>query len=362
MKRISKQPQEVELPLSIQTIVHEIDPIVRKNFGERTENERYQVLHEISEPRTTAVNIPSIVIPEDMTDPNWHISFMALTKKRIPHSHLTQILLKTWSTSPSFRSLQNFWHIDSDAANHICVSRQRFVEYHFISREEDIWTGAGSVQAIRKGTVPMKLKKSDGSHSFIIIHNVLDVPTFMTNLISVPLLRMKEIYWRSDNFTLRKIEDQSEVAVGNLMGNLFILSTNNSYKFALLSQISNVTKPDLKTIHRFLGHLNFDSIIKGISMSTAIEMSNSISKFLCERCVFAKQAKHISKGPATRALLPGERIYSDLVGPITPIGYDGSKYGLFLTDDASRTTTGVLLKNTNQVKVELPQYTERMQT
>ncbi len=146
------------------------------------------------------------------------------------------------------------------------------------------------------------------------------------------------------------------------MGNVFILSTNNLYEFALLSQISNVTKPDLETIHRRLGHLNVDSIIKLISMSTGIEMPKSISKFFCETCVLAKQAKHISKSPATRALLPGERINTDLVGPITPIGYDGFKYGLLLTDDASCTTTGVLLKNKNQVKVELPKYTERMQT
>ncbi len=70
LERIPKQPQEVELPLAIQTIVHETESIVRKNVGERTENERSQVLPEIFEPKTTAVNIPSIVIPEDIPDPN----------------------------------------------------------------------------------------------------------------------------------------------------------------------------------------------------------------------------------------------------------------------------------------------------
>lgn len=170
VERIPKQSQEVELPLAMQTIVHETESIVRKNVGERTENEGSQVLLEISEPRTTAGNIPSIVIPEDIPDPNWHISFIALTKKRILHSHLTQILLKTGSTSPSLRYLQNLWHIDSGATNHICVSRQRFVEYHFIS-QKDIWTGAGSVRAIGKGTVRMELTKLDGSYSFITIFN-----------------------------------------------------------------------------------------------------------------------------------------------------------------------------------------------
>ena len=113
---------------------------------------------------------------------------MALTKKKILHSHLTQILLKTGSTFPLLRYLQNLYHIDFSATNHICVSRQHFVEYYFISQEEDNWTGAGSVQAIGKATVQIELTKSDRSHSFITIHGVLHVPMFMTNLISVSLL------------------------------------------------------------------------------------------------------------------------------------------------------------------------------
>ncbi len=80
----------------------------------------------------------------------------------------------------------------------------------------------------------MELTKSDGSHSFIIIHDVLHVNKFITNLISVSLLRKKNIYWRSNDFTLQKMQNQSEVGVDKLMGNLFILSTNNSYEFALL--------------------------------------------------------------------------------------------------------------------------------
>ena len=158
------------------------------------------------------------------------------------------------------------------------------------------------------------------------------------------------------------MQDQLEFAISKLMGNLFILSTNDLYEFALLSQISNVTKPDIETIRCRLSHLNVNSIIKLISMSTRMEMLNSISKFFYKICVFVTQAKHISKNPITKTLLPEKRIYTDLVGPITSIGYNGSNYDLFLIDDALRTTMGVLLKNKNQVKVELPKYTEKMQT
>lgn len=62
VERILENSQEVELPLSMQTIVHETELMVRRNVSERTENEGSQVLPEISEPRTTAVKIPSLVI------------------------------------------------------------------------------------------------------------------------------------------------------------------------------------------------------------------------------------------------------------------------------------------------------------
>ena len=89
MDCIPEQPQEGELPLAMQIIVHETESIVRKNVDKKTENEKSQVLLEISELGTTAVNIPFIVILEDIPDPNWHITFMALTKKRILYFHLT---------------------------------------------------------------------------------------------------------------------------------------------------------------------------------------------------------------------------------------------------------------------------------
>lgn len=91
----------------MQIIIQETESMVRKNGSERTENEKFQVLPEIFELWTTVVNIFSIVIFEYIPNLNWHISFMTLTKNRILYSHLTRILLKTRSTFPLLRYLQN---------------------------------------------------------------------------------------------------------------------------------------------------------------------------------------------------------------------------------------------------------------
>lgn len=77
----------------------------------------------------------------------------------------------------------------------------------------------------------------------------------MTNLISVFLLCKNGINWCSDNYKLRNIRDYyTEVAIGRLMSNLFILYTSDLYKFALLSQTLKVMKSDMEILHYRLGN------------------------------------------------------------------------------------------------------------
>lgn len=101
--------------------------------------------------------------------------------------------------------------------------------------------------------------------------------------------------------------------MGLLMGNLFILSTSNLYKFALLSQNSHVDRPDIQILYCQLSYLHVDNIMQLISMSMGLKMPDSITKFFCETCVLVKQVKHIAKCLATMALIPGEVIHTDLV-------------------------------------------------
>lgn len=96
-------------------------------------------------------------------------------------------------------------------------------------------------------------------------------------------------------------------------------------------------------------------------MSTGLYILDSITKFFYETFVITKQVKHIAKDLAIKAFITGEIIYTDLVGPISPsIGYDGSKYSLLLIENATRTTTEVLLREKSQVKIEIPKYTKNI--
>lgn len=119
---------------------------------------------------------------------------MNMIEKSVLQIHSTMIATKTLRTFKAFEYLKSLWHIDSGAINHIYISRQCFSNYYSIQEQENIWTRSGSITAVEISTVRMDTKKLDSSNFFIIIHNVLHVPTFMTNLISVSLLRERRIY------------------------------------------------------------------------------------------------------------------------------------------------------------------------
>ncbi len=54
-------------------------------------------------------------------------------------------------------------------------------------------------------------------------------------------------------------------------------------------------------------------------------------------------------------------VNTDLIGPITPTGYDSCRYCLLLTDDATRITEDKLFKTKSQVQQAIPVYTNKME-
>ena len=52
-------------------------------------------------------------------------------------------------------------------------------------------------------------------------------------------------------------------------------------------------------------------------------------------------------------------VYTDLIGRITPTGYDGSRYFLLLTDDATPILEDELFKTKSQVQQEIFRYTNK---
>ena len=85
--------------------------------------------------------------------------------------------------------------------------------------------------------------------------------------------------------------------------------------------------------HRCFGHLGESNLRKLVTVAR-IEIYGILSP--CKACILAKITKTISRSPATRTMQIMDLFHNDLVGPITPMGYNKLLYFQMATDNHSR--------------------------
>ena len=101
-----------------------------------------------------------------------------------------------------------------------------------------------------------------------------------------------------------------------IKGKLFFLPMTpiEKYHFAKLSGGSNETE----LWHKNMGHLNYRDL------KNSLPMDLKLHDEICETCCLAKTTKTpVPKQNENKASKAGERIFTDVVGPITPLGVDG---------------------------------------
>lgn len=151
---------------------------------------------------------------------------------------------------------------------------------------------------------------------------------------------LKGIYWRSDDQTLRVVKTNKEVGVSRIVGDLYVVVTElqkDAFLFGThVASASVAVSQPIELLHNRLGHLNVQDIRKLIHVATGIEIRNQYMPDVCDGCAQGKHTIDINHQAASRAVLAYDLVHLDLLGPITPTGYDGTKYAAFLTDDQSR--------------------------
>ena len=94
-----------------------------------------------------------------------------------------------------------------------------------------------------------------------------------------------------------------------------------------------------KLWHKRLGHLNF----RDVAITT---YKTSQASDFCETCVLGKISKKpvpkVSDNKATQKL---ERVYSDVIGPVSPSSIGGSRYAFSFTDEFSGYAVVKFMKN-----------------
>ena len=226
--------------------------------------------------------------------------------------------------------------IDSGATVHIINDKDRFVNLNKDFRAENhiIELADGTrAEGLAKGqgNAIITLRDTLGNTRDVELKNVLYIPTFSQNILSVPAATR-------DGATVSFSGDSGTIKFKELEDVAFRVSKSKNLYF-----INTVKARTLNEWHRVLGHCNTNDILS--LDKNGIEIKDPKSKIHCETCTLGKMTQSRNHDPETKTDKQFDRVYIDLAGPVDPIAKDGFRYALVCVDDFSHLYSVYMLKN-----------------
>ena len=100
-----------------------------------------------------------------------------------------------------------------------------------------------------------------------------------------------------------------------------------------------------------MGHLNYRDLKNSLPMDLKLYDGK------CETCCLAKTTKTpVPKQNENKASKAGERVFTDVVGPITPSSVDGFRYFVTFIDDYSSHVCVKFMRHKNQALQKFKEY------
>lgn len=234
------------------------------------------------------------------------------------------------------------WIMDSGASAHVSYRRDFFFELDE-TKSGTVSLGNNQILTVNgKGTIKIQ-KFVDDCWTEGTINNVLYVPDLRKNLFS------EGVITSTRNMTIVKEGKMAKVFLNGKAVASAIREQNNLYKMqfrTMICSLNTIKTNSLQQWHERLGHLNIKSIKEMCSkgLVNGVECKD-FDTFFCATCAFGKQYKApFKKKEHVKAGL-GERIYSDLCGPMSEPSVQGSKYFILFKDDFSGFRVGYFIKN-----------------
>ena len=238
--------------------------------------------------------------------------------------------------------------VDSGSTDHVIVNKSWFRNLKEIETTVTNPDG-GNTKVLGIGEVEVQAKDIKGRIKPLILRKALFVPGYRTNLISVSRVvdnGHKIVHDKKNSFLCLKSHENFPI---KRKGNLFFLSMipKQENHFANLSGGSN----EAQIWHKRFGHVNYRDL--KISLSKNIgEVSEK-----CETCCLAKITKtSVRKVAENKATKARERVFTDVVGPITPSSKDGFRYFVTFVDQYSSHSCVKFMKHKNEMLQKFNEY------
>lgn len=247
------------------------------------------------------------------------------------------------------------WLADSGASEHMSNNINLFEKLVPLDNPIEIAVALNGKSATAKYSGPIKMIAVCGSKTReCTLENVLFAPDLRCNLFSIRKVEMAGMDVVFKNGGVKVIKDSEVVACGRRRGlqyemEFFAKNTDVSslYSCGKLQKCNQLW-------HRRFGHISEKNLEKIVAKNMVIGFEKSGTEddceMYCEPCIEAKQTrKPFVVCPERRATRVLELIHTDVCGPVTPVGHDGSRYYVSFIDDWSRFTIIYTVRSKNQV-------------
>ncbi|XP_031280999.1 uncharacterized protein LOC116139474 [Pistacia vera] len=206
------------------------------------------------------------------------------------------------SLSPLFSSNQ-FWIVDSGATRHICSQASAFVSLHSIHHT--------TVTLPNHSQILVHFASDVKLHSDLVLKDVLFVPQFKFNLISVSALVIGSaltVSFLPNCFVIQDLSTKRMIGRGDKVQDLYILNLHYYIRWIL------------------------------VIFARPFESNNHLSKF------------------------PFDLVHCDIWGPYPTVSYTGHRFFLTLVDDCTRFNWVYLLKNKSDAVSVIPKFFNMVST
>lgn len=274
-------------------------------------------------------------------------------------------------SSPAYRTAmsatqedisRDVWLLDSGANVHVVNDRRYFVDMQPFQLDIRTASGETSMNVAGEGTAVVTVETPTGEEVELELTGVMYIPTSRCHLVSLSELANKGGFggvWGSEHVS---IDHQGQtICVAKQSHGLYPLPTTQVYPHIPTGThiAGNVDfSHPVWHWHERLGHPSIENMrtllkhSKGMNLTDA-QLKAKI-KATCPTCATTKATSRIPRDPAARQFEePGDLLHVDIWGSYPVDSYDGTRYFLIVTDDATRYTWAVRLKDKQQLAARL---------
>ncbi|CAN1268353.1 Retrovirus-related Pol polyprotein from transposon TNT 1-94 [Linum perenne] len=251
------------------------------------------------------------------------------------------------SSSHSSLHSNHIWVVDSGASDHVVCSVSLLFQYKSVSGLTVTLPNGSSTSVSHIGSARIS--------SSLILHDVLVIPSFAFNLLSISKLSSQlgcHAIFSSQACVIQDPTNSQTIGIAKLRGGLYLLEQHDKDGHTLMIGASSPVYFDLW--HYRLGH----SSVRPQHL-TGCPVNH---RFHCRICPAAKQTRIQFPDSVSRAECCFDLVHMDVWGPYSIASMGGHKYFLTIVDDHSRFTWVRLMSSKSEVRTLIADFVVMVQT